>query len=118
MKIIEGKDNIKWVKIIGITMVLVLTLLVYSNHFNNPFFFDDSHTIVTNGAITQISNWSSFFKDATTFSSLPANRAYRPMMTLMNAIDFNIGGGLNAKYFHIHIFFWYLVTIILFFNLY
>tara|TARA_B110000483_G_scaffold107624_1_gene131301 strand:- start:2082 stop:4061 length:1980 start_codon:yes stop_codon:yes gene_type:complete len=117
MKIIEGKENIKWVKIIGITMVLVLTLLVYSNHFNNPFFFDDSHTIVTNGAITQISNWSSFFKDATTFSSLPANRAYRPMMTLMNAIDFNIGGGLNAKYFHIHIFFWYLVTIILFFIL-
>lgn len=117
MKIIEGKENLKWVKIIGMTMVLVLTLLVYSNHFNNPFFFDDSHTIVTNGAITQISNWSSFFKDATTFSSLPANRAYRPMMTLMNAIDFNIGGGLNAKYFHIHIFFWYLVTIILFFIL-
>ena len=103
MKIIEGNENVKWIKMIGLFIVLVLTLLVYSNHFNNPFFFDDSHTIVTNSAITQISNWPTFFTDATTFSSLPANRAYRPMMTLMNAIDYNIGGGLNAKYFHIHI---------------
>ena len=117
MKIIEGKENLKWIKIIGLFIVLILTLLVYSNHFNNPFFFDDSHTIVTNSAITQIGNWPSFFTDATTFSSLPANRAYRPMMTLMNAIDYNIGGGLNAKYFHIHIFLWHLLTIVLFFVL-
>ena len=29
-----------------------------------------------------------FFKDATTFSSLPANRAHRPMVTTLNAFDY------------------------------
>lgn len=114
---IRGFDKLAKLKLFGLLIILGITTFIYSNHFNNPFFFDDSHTIVSNGAITSLDNWFIFFTDATTFSSLPANRAYRPIMTLMNAIDFNIGGGLNAKYFHFHIFFWYLITIVLFFGL-
>lgn len=109
--------NLKTIKIVGLILVLILTTLVYSNHFENPFFFDDSHTIQSNQAITSLSEWSTFFTDATTFSSLPANRAYRPMITLMNAIDYNLAGGLNSIYFHYHIYFWYLITIVLFFVL-
>ena len=68
--------NLKTLKIGGLILVLILTSLVYSNHFNNPFFFDDSHTIQSNQAITSLDEWTGFFTDASTFSSLPANRSY------------------------------------------
>lgn len=93
--------------------ILTITLLVYLNHFDNPFFFDDTHTISNNESIRSLDNWTSFFTNADTFSSLPANRAYRPMITLMNAIDYAIAGGLNPTYYHYHIFFWFLVLIVL-----
>ncbi|GAA4108405.1 hypothetical protein GCM10022393_04480 [Aquimarina addita] len=93
--------------------ILVVTSLVYLNHFDNPFFFDDVHTITQNESIRSLDNWISFFTNADTFSSLPANRAYRPMITFMNAIDYAIAGDLNPYYYHYHIFFWFLVLIVL-----
>jgi len=104
--------------LLGLT-ILVMLLVSYSNHFNNGFHFDDSHVIVSNGAIRNIGDIASFFTDPTTFSSLPANQAYRPMVTLMNAIDYwTAGNELNPFYFHLHVFFWYIVQIILMFFLF
>ena len=100
--------------LIGFLFILVVALLVYSNHFHNPFFFDDSHTIVNNSAITSLENWTDFFSNPETFSSLPANRAYRPMVTFLNAVDYALSGELNPTTFHIHIFFWYVITVLLF----
>ena len=100
--------------LIGFIITVIVTVLVYSNHFHNPFFFDDSHTIVNNSAITTLENWTDFFSNPETFSSLPANRAYRPMVTFLNAVDYSISGELNPTTFHIHIFFWHLVTVFLF----
>ena len=100
--------------LIGFLFILMVTLGVYSNHFHNPFFFDDSHTIVNNSAITSLENWTDFFSYPETFSSLPANRAYRPMVTFLNAVDYYLSGELNSTTFHIHIFFWYAVTVLLF----
>ena len=100
--------------LIGFLFILMVTLGVYSNHFHNPFFFDDSHTIVNNSAITSLENWTDFFSNPETFSSLPANRAYRPMVTFLNAVDYYLSGELNSTTFHIHIFFWYAVTVLLF----
>ncbi|MEW7291000.1 tetratricopeptide repeat protein [Aquimarina sp. 2304DJ70-9] len=97
--------------------ILVVTFFVYFNHFDNPFFFDDTHTISENESIRSLSNWTEFFTNADTFSSLPANRAYRPMITLKNAIDYSIAGGLNPRYYHYHIFFWFLTLIVLLFIL-
>ena len=53
-------------------LLLVLTVAAYSNSFHNAFHFDDSHTIVNNLFIRNIANTPLFFKDSTTFSSLPA----------------------------------------------
>ena len=100
--------------LIGFLFILMITLVVYSNHFYNPFFFDDSHTIVNNSAITSLENWTDFFSNPETFSSLPANRAYRPMVTFLNAVDYSLSGELNSTTFHTHIFFWYVVTVLLF----
>lgn len=100
--------------IIGL-LFLVALCMVYSNHFNNGFYFDDSHTITNNEAIQSLDNITSFFLDASTFSSLPANRAYRPLVTTLNAVSYKLGGGLDPVYFHIHMFFWYVVQLVLMF---
>ncbi len=77
-------------------------VLTYSNHFNNPFHFDDAHTIETNAAIRDIKNLPRFFVDGTTSSSLPANQAYRPGLTTLNAIDFWLGGEKEPVPFYFH----------------
>lgn len=101
----------------SLVIILITTTLVYINHFDNPFFFDDSHTISDNESIRSLSNWTEFFTNADTFSSLPANRSYRPMITLMNALDYNFAGKLDSRYYHYHIFFWFLVLIVFVFVL-
>jgi tetratricopeptide (TPR) repeat protein len=89
-----------------IFIAVIITFLCYKNHFNNPFEFDDEHTITTNLNIRSLKNIPNFFKDATTTSSLPANQAYRPGLTTLNTIDYAIGGEEipNPFYFHVSIF--------------
>lgn len=84
-------------------LTICLTILIYSNHFNNPFEFDDSHTIETNLAIREIKNIPQFFKDAKTTSSLPVSQAYRPGLTTLNAIDFWLSGEEVPKPFQFHV---------------
>lgn len=80
-------------KFLAAAVLLIAGLiLTYSNHFNNPFQFDDAHTIESNLAIRDIKNIPRFFVDGTTSSSLPANQAYRPGLTTLNAIDFWLSG--------------------------
>ena len=56
--------------------LLVIGLcLAYANHFQNSFHFDDAHTIQNNAAIREVRNIPLFFRDATTFSSLPTNQS-------------------------------------------
>src|ERR1700690_2975050 len=85
-------------------LVLGAILLTYSNHFNNSFHFDDSHTILNNLFIKDLKNIPLFFKDGRTVGSLPGNQSYRPYLATENAIDYHLAGGLNSKPFHIHIF--------------
>lgn len=96
--------------------LLLLLVLVYSNHFNNGFYFDDAHTVVDNEYIRDLGNWKLFFTSNETSSTLQTNREYRPIVTLLNAIDYRLAGNqLNSKVFHIHIFFWYVITLFLLF---
>ncbi|MBL7882756.1 MAG: tetratricopeptide repeat protein [Bacteroidia bacterium] len=91
-------------------IIVSILILSYSNHFNNPFHFDDMHTIHGNKAIQSLKNIPQFFKDASTFSSLPANQIYRPGVTTLNAIDFWLGGQPIPIpfYYHLSIFISYL----------
>lgn len=91
------------------TLVIITVCIVYSNHFYNAFHFDDSHTIETNLYIRNLKNIPLFFKDATTFSTLPANQAYRPVVTTSLAIDYWLGNGYNLFYFHLLTFIFYLL---------
>src|SRR5436190_12850660 len=85
--------------------VLLITLLpAYSNHFHNSFHFDDAHTIENNAAIRELGNIPKFFGGAATFSSLPSNQSYRPLVSTLLAIDYRLGGGLQPFWFHLSIF--------------
>lgn len=105
--------------LIGFAVTGFLLLCVaYSNHFTNPFEFDDFGSIVNNGYIRHLSNIPLFFTDIKSFGTNMGNLGYRPMVALLNAIAYRMGGGLNPVYFHASIFFWYLVQLVLMFTVF
>jgi len=113
MKSIQGQAAI-----IGLLLAVLLTA-VYSNHFNNAFHFDDSHSVVSNIYIRSLSNIPKFFTDASTISSLPQNQSYRPMMPLSYAIDYRLAGNsLDPLYFHLSTYLWYLALCVLLYLLF
>src|SRR3954466_12037180 len=89
---------------LGGALFLMALVLAYANHFHNSFHFDDAHTIETNGAIRELRNIPLFFRDATTFSSLPTNQSYRPLVSTLLAFDYYLGHGLNPLWFHLSAF--------------
>ncbi len=91
--------------------VLLGVCLVYANHFQNSFHFDDSHTVVDNPSIRSLHNLPRFFADATTFSVLPANRTYRPFVSASLALDYALGHGYNPVWFHVSTFLVFLLQL-------
>jgi tetratricopeptide (TPR) repeat protein len=100
-------------------LILFAVIAAYSNHFYNAFHFDDFHSVVDNSNIRTIKNIPLFFKDGTTSSILPQNRAYRPVVTTSLALDYWLGNGYNLFYFHLSTFILFLLQgllMLLFFN--
>lgn len=103
---------------VALLLVFAAVTLAYGNHFENGFHFDDFHTINNNPYIRSLHNAWLFFRDPTTFSVLPANRTYRPLVTLSVAFDYWMGRGLNPLYFHLDMFAWFLAQLGLMFLLF
>lgn len=99
----------------GAAAFLALLFAAYSNHFQNSMHFDDWHTVSNNPYIRDLSNIPKFFTDGRTFSALPSNQSYRPLVTTSLAIDCKLAGGattpLQMQWFHASTFFWYLVLL-------
>src|SRR5438105_11487690 len=115
MSALRGKSCVA----LGIALLLVALVAAYANHFHNSFHFDDAHTIENNAAIRELSNIPLFFRDATTFSSLPSNQSYRPLVSTLLAIDYHLGGGLEPFWFHLSVFALFLaLTLLLVFVVY
>lgn len=108
----------RWSTAVLISVFLASVLAVYSNHFENGFHFDDTHAVVDNPYIRDLRNAPLFFTDATTFSNLPANRAYRPLIPLSLAFDYWLGGGLKPIFFQSSTFVWFLVQLLLMYALF
>ena len=98
--------------------VLALVTLTYGNHFHNGFHFDDFHTVTTNPYIRDLHNIPLIFRDADTFSTLPANRGWRPLVTTSLAFDYAIAKGLKPAYFQTSDFCWFLVQLCLMYALF
>src|SRR5471030_2850909 len=110
----QTKPNI----IIGIIIMMFFTAITYSNHFQNAFHFDDSHSVENNIYIRNIKYIPLFFSDGSTSSVLPQNQSYRPIVTTSLAFDYWLGNGYNPFYFHLSIFILFLFQGILMFLLY
>jgi tetratricopeptide (TPR) repeat protein len=80
---------------------VALLFAAYANSFGNAFHFDDSHVVVDNLYIRNLANAGRFFTDARTFSALPQNQTYRPLVTLSLAVDYAVGHGLSPRAFHV-----------------
>jgi Flp pilus assembly protein TadD len=100
-----------------IFVLLSLVSLVYANHFENTFHYDDHHTVVGNPYIRELRNIPRFFADARTFSILPRNRTYRPLVSTSLAIDYWLGDGLAPVWFQLSTFCWFLLQLILMYAL-
>jgi tetratricopeptide (TPR) repeat protein len=94
----------KSIAVLGGALLLLAILAAYANHFHNSFHRDDGHTIITNASIRELRNIPLFFRDATTFSSLPSNQSYRPLVSTLLAIDYRLAHGLEPFWFHLSIF--------------
>ena len=93
----------------GAWILLAAALIAYSNHFTNSFHFDDSHAIVENVFIRDLSNIPDFFWEPKMFSASTDHHGLRPLVTTTLAIDYWLGGGLAPAAFHISTFIWFLV---------
>src|SRR3954468_11478381 len=98
---------------LGGALFLMALVLDYANHIHNSFHFDDAHTIVNNAAIRQLRNIPLFFRDAATFSSLPSNQSYRPLVSTLLAIDYSLGHGMRPFWFHLSIFTLFVLLVLL-----
>ncbi len=76
-------------------------IAAYANSLHNSFHFDDGHVIENNLYIRSLSNVPRYFVDADTFSSLPQNATYRPLVTLTLAIDYHFAHGLDPLQYHV-----------------
>ncbi len=86
---------------LGIALLLAVTVAAYSNHFQNGFHMDDGHAIVDNVALRDLRNVPRFFRDATTFSALPSNQSYRPLVSTLLALDYRLAHGLQPFWFQL-----------------
>ena len=100
-------------RIIWLALALLAICLAYANSFQNGFHFDDFHTIVDNPAIRSLRNIPTFFRDATSFSVLPANRTYRPIVSTSLALDYALGRGYVPLWFHLSTFVLFLGEVLL-----
>jgi tetratricopeptide (TPR) repeat protein len=73
--------------VLAFVIVAVAVALVYLNAIENPFHYDDFHSIVDNPHIKGLGNIARFFVDATLFSEDPRSSMYRPVLLTTYAVS-------------------------------
>lgn len=76
----------------GWALLCILTCAVYANAIDNPFHYDDFHSIVENERLRSLAEVPSFFTDPTAFSAEPQNAMYRPLLLASFALNYALSG--------------------------
>jgi len=79
----------RWVWFLAL---VCLPIAVYLNSLQNPFHYDDIHSIVDNPHIRQLGNIPGFFADPTLFSAQAENAMFRPLLLTTFAVNYAISG--------------------------
>lgn len=96
-------------------LIILATLIVYANSFQNSFQYDDYHVIVNNPAVKNPTNLKLFFFDPALGSGVVNDsKSYRPLLMLTFALNYLIGG-LDVFGFHLLNFFLHLICALLVF---
>lgn len=98
-------------QIIAFLCCVIAVCIVYANHWHNGFHFDDFHTVIDNPHIRSLDNLPKFFTDTATFSVLPANQTYRPLVSASLALDYALGNGYVPVWFHLGTFLIFLILL-------
>lgn len=72
--------------------VALLASLCYLNSLGNGFHYDDTHTILLNHHIRQLSSIPGFFANSHMFSAEPGMAMYRPLLQTTFAFNYAAGG--------------------------
>ncbi len=76
----------------GYVFAGVLTLAIYANSLDNPFHYDDVHSIVDNPHVRNLTLIPWYFVAPTAFSADPENAMYRPLLLATFAGNYAISG--------------------------
>jgi len=88
-------------QITNIILISVVSIIVYSNSFNNSFQYDDAFTIVDNILIRHIESIPQYFAKAVTSNPPKFGKLlYRPLTMTSFTLNYKLGG-LNVAGYHI-----------------
>lgn len=76
----------------GAGALALVTFVCYYSSLNNSFHYDDSHSIIRNHHIRELSAVPSFFVDSGTFSNQASMAMYRPLLQSSYAVNHALGG--------------------------
>lgn len=82
----------------GVLSACLLALFAYANALENPFHYDDFHSIVDNENIRSIRSIPSFFVDPSAFSARPESAMYRPLLLSSFALNYAVSGYSTWSY--------------------
>lgn len=82
----------------ALLLFAAMGFLLYSNALNNPFHYDDLHSIRYNPHIRSLDNVPHFFTDLHTFSSERSGTMFRPLLLCSYALNYALHGEGVAGY--------------------
>ncbi|RKZ04850.1 hypothetical protein DRQ25_16825, partial [Candidatus Fermentibacteria bacterium] len=82
---------------IHLTLLIVVTSLVFSNTLDNGYHLDSFHRVASNTEINTLWPPSKFFTDIRTGSTVPQIAEYRPIMPLSHAINSEISNATGTS---------------------
>jgi tetratricopeptide (TPR) repeat protein len=100
-RVAESSGLIRFRFFLASAAAIVLVTAAYANSLRNSFHFDDAHVIENNLYLRSLDYVPRYFTDAHTFSSLPQNATYRPLVTLSLALDYARTHSLDPRPFHV-----------------
>jgi len=74
-------------------LIIAITSIAYSNTLKNEFVWDDIKFIVESPYAHSVSKWQEAFSHNVGYSSGARNFFYRPLYTLINAVNYQMGQG-------------------------
>jgi tetratricopeptide (TPR) repeat protein len=85
---LQQEPQTRWV----VAVLIVLPLLVYWNALNNPFLYDDFHSIVENPHVRDLGNIPRFFATNEMSSTKLGFGMYRPMLYASYTLNYAVSG--------------------------